>query len=159
MFKELVPYLMVILAVILIRYFVITPVVVDGTSMNYTLKDEEVLLLHKFDRKYTYGDIVVVEREVEKDLIIKRVIALPGDTIYALDGIVYVNNEPIKEEYKKGITFDFNEVKVPDDHYFVMGDNRMHSDDSRRMGPISKDNIKGTVKFRIYPFKEFGLVK
>ena len=72
MFKDLVPYLMVILAVILIRYFVITPVVVDGASMNYTLKDEEVLLLHKFDRKYTYGDIVVIEREVEKDLIIKK---------------------------------------------------------------------------------------
>jgi len=159
MIKEIVPYLMVILVVILIRLFVITPVIVEGKSMTYTLDEDEVLLLSKFDRRYTYGDIVVIEREEEKDLIIKRVIALPGDTISCINGVVYVNNEPIEEDYKKGITFDFLEVKVPKNHYFVMGDNRMGSDDSRRMGPIHKNNIKGTVKLRIYPFNEFGFVE
>ena len=95
MIKEIVPYLMVILVVILIRLFVITPVIVEGKSMTYTLDEDEVLLLSKFDRRYTYGDIVVIEREEEKDLIIKRVIALPGDTISCINGVVYVNNEPI----------------------------------------------------------------
>lgn len=159
MLKEIVPYLMVILVVVIIRFFVITPVIVDGVSMNHTLENDEVLLLRKFDRKYERGDIVVIKREEEKDLIIKRVIALPGDTISCLDSIVYVNGKPLEEKYVKGLTYSFNEIEVPKDHYFVMGDNRMSSDDSRRMGTIDKKNIIGTVSLRIYPFQKFGLVK
>lgn len=159
LFKELFPYLMVIGVVIFIRFFVITPVIVDGTSMNYTLNEDEVLLLRKFDRSYEYGDIVVIKREEENDLIIKRVIALPNDTISCQNSVVYVNGKPLEEDYVKGVTFDFEEIVVPENHYFVMGDNRMRSDDSRRMGPISKENIIGTVKIRIYPFSKLGFVE
>lgn len=156
--KELMPYIMIVISVLLIRYFVITPVVVDGISMNNTLAHDDVLLLRKFDKSYERDDIVVVKREVENDLIIKRIIALPGDTIEAKEGFVYVNGKKVIEDYSVGITVDFESLEVPKNHYFVMGDNRMSSDDSRRMGAIHKKYILGTVSFRIYPFDSFGKI-
>lgn len=152
--KEIYPYALIILVVILIRTFIITPVTVDQVSMNDTLYKGDVLLLKKFDKNYERFEVIVFKRN--NDRLIKRVIALPGEKIKCVSGIVYVNNEEISNEHIKGKTDDFHEVILGDDEYFVMGDNRENSMDSRMFGPIKKENILGTTDFRIFPFNKFG---
>ena len=156
--KELIPYVIIVVVVFFIRTFIITPVRVYGSSMENTLKNNDILLLKKFDKKYDRYDIVVINHTNENyktERIIKRVIALPGETIYVKNGKIYVNDKEISENYTKTITFDFDKVKLSDDEYFVMGDNRMNSEDSRSIGPVKKERILGTVNFRLYPFSKF----
>ena len=156
--KELIPYVIIVVVVFFIRTFIITPVRVYGSSMENTLKNNDILLLKKFDKKYDRYDVVVINHTNENyktERIIKRVIALPGETIYVKNGKIYVNDKEISENYTKTITFDFDKVKLSDDEYFVMGDNRMNSEDSRSIGPVKKERILGTVNFRLYPFSKF----
>lgn len=156
-FKELLPYLLIILAVVLIRIFIITPVSVDGPSMNETLHNGEVLFLKKFDKSFDRYDVVVFVKKGKKDEeLIKRILALPGEKIKCVSGIIYVNNEKIDDSHAYGKTKDFNEVILGDDEYFVVGDNREVSYDSRYFGPIKKENIKGITDFRLFPFSKFG---
>ena len=159
--KELIPYVIIVVVVFFIRTFIITPVRVYGSSMENTLKNNDILLLKKFDKKYDRYDVVVINHTNENyktERIIKRVIALPGETIYVKNGKIYVNDKEISENYTKTITFDFDKVKLSDDEYFVMGDNRMNSEDSRSIGPVKKERILGTVNFRLYPFSKFGKI-
>lgn len=156
--KEIIPYVVIILVVIILRTFVITPVQVDGSSMYPTLKDNQVLILKKYDKSYKRFDIVVLK--YGKDKLVKRVIGVPGDIIKYEDNKLYVNGKYVKEKFLKDVvTSDFTEVVVPDDHYFVMGDNRENSKDSRIFGVIKKDKICGTVSFSIFPFNRFGKIK
>ena len=155
-FKEIYPYLIIIIVVVLFRTFIMSPIRVNGPSMDTTLKDGQLMILNKLG-KVERGKIVVVD--IPGDIIIKRVIALPGDSIYALDGKVYVNDEEIKEDYILNETSDFEKVFLKKDEYFVMGDNREVSLDSRSIGPVKKSQIKGTTKFRFFPFTKFGIVK
>ena len=159
--KELIPYVIIVVVVFFIRTFIITPVRVYGSSMENTLKNNDILLLKKFDIKYDRYDVVVINHTNENyktERIIKRVIALPGETIYVKNGKIYVNDKEISENYTKTITFDFDKVKLSDDEYFVMGDNRMNSEDSRSIGPVKKERILGIVNFRLYPFSKFGKI-
>ena len=153
---ELIPYLVILVVVVVIRTYICTPIIVSGPSMQPTLDGGELMLLNKlsnFDR----FDVVVVDIETEE--IIKRIIALPGETITCERGIVYVNGKRQDEEYSQGYTFDFEKITLAEDEYFVMGDNREDSKDSRMIGPIKEDQIKGTAKFVLYPFREFGNIE
>ncbi len=155
--KEILPYVLIIIAVILIRTFIITPVRVDGASMDQTLEDGQILLLYKLSN-IDYGDIVVLDEEKEGEIIIKRIIGMPGDTVSIKDNTVYVNGEELEEDYAYGETSDYEEITLGDDEYFILGDNRPISKDSRYFGPVKEDEIIGKVIFRLWPFNKFGTI-
>ena len=155
--KEIIPYIVILIVVILIRTFLVTPVVVSGPSMKPTLEGGEVMILNKNGSIDRFDVIVAqIEKDGQIEDIIKRVIALPGETISCEDGIVYVNDKKQEEDYSKGITHDFEKVELKDNEYFVMGDNREDSLDSRRIGPLNVEQIKGTTKLVVYPFSKVG---
>ena len=156
--KEIIPYVIVVIVVILIRTFLVTPIRVNGSSMYPTLKDKEIMILNKIGKTVNgidRFDIVVLK---EDDYLIKRVIALPGEKISCQNGNVYINGKKLKDKYGSGLTSDFEPIEVPKNSYFVMGDNRENSKDSRYIGPINKNEIKGKTSFILFPFKNFGKV-
>ena len=155
--KEILPYVLIIIAVILIRTFIITPVRVDGASMDQTLEDGQILLLYKLSN-IDYGDIIVLDEEKEGEIIIKRIIGMPGDTVSINDNTVYVNGEELEEDYAYGETSDYEEITLGDDEYFILGDNRPISKDSRYFGPVKEDEIIGKIIFRLWPFNKFGTI-
>lgn len=165
--KTILSYASIIAIVILIRVFFVDPVRVDGRSMDTTLQNGEVMLLNKI--VYKRHDIkrfdIVVIKEGNK-LIIKRVIGLPGETVEYKDNQLYINGEKIDDPYPSTPTDNFSiedigHKKVPGDTYFVMGDNRSDSLDSRyaSVGVINKSQILGRARFIIWPINRFGSVK
>ncbi len=154
--NELIPYVVILVVVVIIRTFFITPIVVSGPSMQPTLDGGEVMILNKRGTLDRF-DVVVVDNVTED--IIKRIIAMPGETISCEEGIVYVNGRRQDESYSKGITYSFEKITLADDEYFVMGDNRQDSKDSRVIGPIKKDMIKGTTNLIILPFNKIGKIE
>ena len=163
--KELYPYVVIVVVVVLFRTFIATPVRVDGTSMDTTLKNGEILILNKLDKNYERFDVVVVNVEVDgkESKLVKRIIGLPGESIEYKDNELYINNEVI-EDVASARTNDFslkgiyNIEKLPEDSYFVMGDNRKYSRDSRdyTVGIIKKEDIVGTTTLRIFPLNKIG---
>lgn len=159
--KDSISFIFIILAIILIRLFIVTPVRVDGPSMNDTLQDGDILLLDKYDNTYERFEIVVFNYNGER--LIKRVIGLPRETLSYKNNKLYINGNEIEDNYGLGYTEDFdlkniNLTKIPDNEYLVMGDNRNNSLDSRYIGTISKDKILGSVKYRLFPFTKFGKI-
>lgn len=164
--KEVMPYIIVILIVVILRYFIVSPIQVVGTSMNPNLEDGELMLLNKI--KYVFSDIerfdIVVVDYSNKPLI-KRVIGLPGEKVEYKDDKLYVNGEYVKENFKRnGNTDDYliSELGydiIPKDMYFVVGDNRINSSDSRSIGLIKKEQIEGKANFVLIPFDKFGFIK
>ncbi len=150
--KEIVPYIVIIVVVVLIRLFIATPVRVDGDSMNPTLSNNQILLLNKMDKNYKRFDVIVFNHNGNK--LVKRIIGLPGDKVTYTDNKLYINDKLIKENYTRKNTDDFTSDKVPSDMYFVLGDNRSNSLDSRYIGFISKSDIEGVVNFSIIPPKK-----
>lgn len=166
--KELYPYIVIVVVVVLFRAFIATPVRVDGTSMDSTLKNGEILILNKLDRSYERFDVVVVDVEVDgnKSKLVKRIIGLPGESIEYKDNQLYINGEVIKDVAPSRTNdFSLKEIynidKLPDDCYFVMGDNRKYSRDSRdyTVGIIKKEDIVGTTTLRIFPLNKIGKFK
>lgn len=160
--KENIIYILIIFLIIIIRAFIVTPVMVDGNSMYPTLNDREILLLKKYDKKYDRFDIVVLKYNDEK--LVKRIIGLPGEKVYYKHNILYINGEKVAENFKHDETDNFNIIdigytEIPDDYYLVLGDNRDDSLDSRIIGLVSKEDIKGTVGMRLFPFNKFGKIE
>ena len=154
--KDLFPYILIIVLVILFKQFYYAPIRVNGRSMNNTLKDGDIMILDIVGLRHTEikrFDIVVIDPGSE--YIIKRVIGLPGEEIEYKDNELYINNKKIKDKYAKGKTEDFKLV-VPKGKYFVMGDNRNNSVDSRYYGPFKKNKLLGKTSFTIFPFNRFG---
>lgn len=151
--KELLPYIIIVLVVVLIRTFIITPVRVDGGSMRKTLEDGDILLLYKLS-KPKFGDIVVLKEKEEKEIIIKRIIGMPGDTVEIKDNVIYINDEEIKDSNAYGETSDYDKITLLDDEYFLLGDNRRISKDSRYFGPVKEEEILGKVVIRLFPFNK-----
>ena len=154
--RELVPYIVITMIVILIRMFIISPVRVDGTSMYPTLSNNEFLLLSKYDQSYGRFDIVVLKYRNER--LVKRIIGLPGETVEYKNNTLYINGKEMEEPFINTNTDDFNlnELgydKIPENYYFVVGDNRGSSLDSRMIGLISKKDLQGTIKLSITGFK------
>lgn len=156
--KEVTPYIVIVVVVVLIRTFIITPVRVDGDSMKNTLKNGDILLLYKLSSIDRF-DIIVLDEEKDNEKIIKRVIGLPGETVAIKNGKIYINDKVIDDEYAYGETSDYNKVTLRDDEYFILGDNRLISKDSRYFGPIKENEIKGKIVFRLFPFTKIGTVQ
>ena len=156
--KEIIPYIVIVVVVVLIRTFIITPVRVDGDSMKNTLKNGDILLLYKLG-SINRLDIIVLDEEKDNEKIIKRVIGLPGETVAIKKGKIYINDKVIDDEYAYGETSDYDKVTLEDDEYFILGDNRLISKDSRYFGPIKKSEIKGKIVFRLFPFTKIGMVQ
>lgn len=163
--KELIPYIIIVVVVVLIRTFIITPVAVDGKSMLPNLTSGQILLLKKFDKSLDRFDVVVIDHDGTR--LIKRVIGLPGEHVEYKANKLYINGEYVEETMISVDTRDFELKKnlgvdtIPEDYYFVVGDNRSVSHDSRSsdIGLISKKEIVGTVDFSIFPFNRFGFIK
>lgn len=156
--KDIVPYIAIVLIVILIRTFFFTPIRVVGPSMNPTLKNGDIMILNKIAKIDRY-DIVVIKSKKASDIIIKRVIGLPGETVEIKEGNIYINGKKIKDKYGFEKKNDYYYVELPKDEYFVLGDNRPISADSRLFGTFKKKEIKGTTKLTIFPFKNIGFKK
>lgn len=155
--KEWVSYFLIILAILLIRLFIITPVRVDGPSMNPTLENKQILLLSKYSKHYERFDIVVFNYAKQK--LVKRIVGLPGEKIEYKNNKLYINNEVVEEEFGHMETGDFSlsdigYETIPDNMYFVVGDNRTNSLDSRYIGLVSASDIEGIVHFSIWPLKK-----
>lgn len=149
--KEVLPYIVILLIVMLIRVYVVTPVIVNGESMSPTLKNNELLLLKKYDKKIERFDIVVFKYNDSR--LIKRVIGLPGDKVEYKDGKLYINDEEMVDPFSN-ITKDFKYIGVVSENsYFVLGDNRNDSVDSRMIGSVTKDMFLGSTDFSIWPIK------
>lgn len=160
--KELMPYVIIIIFVILLRTFVVTPVQVEGTSMYPTLKDREILLLKKYDHSFERFDIVVFNYSGNK--LIKRIIGFPGETVEYKDNKLYINDKRVSETFistQKTEDFKLEDIgydTIPEGYYFVMGDNRTNSTDSRIIGLISKKDIEGATNLSLFPFSEMGRI-
>ncbi len=157
--KELIPYIVIVLVVVLIRGFLVTPVIVSGDSMVPTLEDKELLLLNKINYKLNNikrFDIVVIRLENKE--IIKRVIGLPGEEVTYRDNSLYIDGHEIENDYNFE-TEDFtlkdicNCDYIPEGKYLVLGDNRGVSADSRIMGFIDREDIQGSVEVSLWPIK------
>lgn len=162
--KELYPYVIIVVCVVLFRTFIATPVRVDGDSMRESLHNGDILILNKLDKSYERFDVVVVN--YNKTKLVKRIIGLPGENIEYKNNKLYINNKEIEDvETIRTLDFSLEELysitEIPKEHYFVMGDNRGNSLDSRdyRVGLIKKEDIVGVTIFRLYPFNKIGLVK
>ena len=154
--KEFLPYFMIILVVVLIKTFVVSPIRVNGASMDPTLNDKDIMLLDEISYRFSdieRFDIVVVKEKDE--YLIKRVIGLPGETVEYKNDKLYIDGKYVKEDFKHKETFDFS-TTLGKDEYFIMGDNRTNSTDSRVFGPISRDKIMGKTSLTILPISRFG---
>jgi signal peptidase I len=150
----------------LIVVFLYQPVRVEGTSMLPRLDDQDRLFVNKFVYRFTAierGDVVVFHypRDPEKSYI-KRVIALPGDRLRIDHGTVWLNGQPqsepyIPEEYHDSVSYP--EIVVPADSYFMMGDHRCISSDSRTFGPVERSFIYGKAAFVYWPASDAGTVR
>lgn len=152
-------------ASILIIMFLYQPVRVEGTSMLPRLEDRDRLFINKFVYHFEAihrGDVVVFHypRDPEKSYI-KRVIAVPGDRLRIDRGEVYLNGRLLREPYvpeQYRDTKSMPEMIVPEDGYFMMGDHRSISSDSREFGPVDRDLIYGKAVFVYWPTKDAGVV-
>lgn len=163
--------LIAIILGLLISKFVIQRSEVVGRSMEDTLHDEDQLVVDKLTLLFSSperGDIVTVNGakahndNKEVGMLVKRVVALPGDTLDFKDGKVIINGQEIEEDYLSAGTYTMapfgwqGEIRIPEGHYYVLGDNRGNSADSRVFGPVPENAIEGKVWIRIYPFDKFG---
>jgi signal peptidase I len=158
----------IVLAVILYFgiSFAVQTVHVEGLSMFATLDDNDYLIANKIDYRLhspQRGDIVILRPPTLSTTdYIKRVIALPGERLLIRDGVVYINGHKLDEPYLPEawtVNTDWggpNGTVIPANEYFVMGDNRNRSQDSRVFGPITSDRIDGRAWFRIWPLDHFG---
>ncbi len=175
-----------IVIALLIRGLIFEPVIIDGSSMNDTLVNRDRVILNKIGLAFSepkIGEIVVIEIEPPKYSLfkflndftwakkflptitgidyIKRIVAESGDKVEIKNGYLYINDikqneDYLKEEQSTKPKFISYPYIVPEGEFFVLGDNRLHSTDSREFGSISKDKILGKVSFRIWPLISIG---
>lgn len=172
--KEAVQSSLVLLIALAVSLFIVTFIgqrtVVDGESMEDTLYHGDNLIVDKVS--YRFGepdrfDVIVFPAHYDSSVyLVKRVIALPGETIYIdEEGKIYINDELLDEDFGKEVILSAGKASEPitlgEDEYFVMGDNRNNSLDSRdyMVGNIKKDEIMGRAWVRIYPFDQIGFVE
>jgi signal peptidase I len=159
-----------LLVSVAVSVFIITflyqPVRVEGTSMLPRLENQDRLFINKFLYRFSSierGDVVVFRypRDPQKSYI-KRVIALPGDRICVEDGTVWLNGKPLREPYVPEEYRDqrsMAEIVIPDGSYFMMGDHRSISSDSREFGPVARSLVYGKAVFVYWPQRDAGVVR
>lgn len=151
----------------LLRSFVFVLATVNGPSMEPTLQNNEKILVTRYSyyfHEIERGDVIVCRFDNENfpDYYVKRVIALGGETVKIENGVVYVNDTPLEENYiKEPPQNDMDEVLVPAGYVFVMGDNRNNSTDSRKsyIGPIAQELVVGKARCILFPFSNFGAIE
>jgi signal peptidase I len=161
--KDLCITLGLALAIFLILQTTIQSSIVDGSSMEPGLKDRQRLIVVKSAYSFKAperGDIIIIHPPVApQNQWVKRVIGLPGDTIEVKNKTVYVNDIPLDEPYiSERPEYVLAPYKVPDDNYFVLGDNRNESSDSHRRWTVDRKEIVGEVWLRIWPLSNWGIV-
>ena len=162
-----------LLIIVLLTWVIVTFVgqrtKVDGHSMEPTLSDGDNLIVDKLSYRFRdperYDIIVFPYQHAENTYYIKRIIGLPGETVQVIDGYVYINGEKLDEHYGAEVMEDpgiaAEPIKLGDDEYFVLGDNRNNSEDSRHasVGNVKRSYIEGKVWLIVSPKDHFGLVK
>ncbi len=161
-----------VLIALLINLFLAQATRVYGQSMEPNLHTDQRLIVEKLSyNRYVrqflsfdgpqQGDVVVIRLgSQQNELLIKRVIGLPGDVVEIHDGQVFVNNQPLNEPYLEGITSGFyGPVTIPPLHIFVLGDNRNFSNDSRNFGTIPLKDVVGRAWFSYWPVDQVGLIQ
>ena len=143
--KYIINILIIGLIMFLVNRFFIQICFVQGDSMSPTLKNGNMVFIKKFDLKFNYNDIVIIEKKDKT--IIKRIVGLPNDSIKIDDNYLYINNEKKEDIYIEDAGNLKNEIVLKENEYFVLGDNLQHSIDSRfnEIGIISKNEIIGTI--------------
>ena len=167
---EIAAYL--IMAILIIKFvpkYVMERVSVEGESMMETLHDGDQLIGEKLSVRFNnlkrYDIIYFAPKGNHKSVdFIKRIIGLPGETIYIVDSVVYVNGRPLQEDFAREADFlaytAASPITLAEDEFFVMGDNRNHSTDSRSssVGVVHLKDIEGRAVFRLWPLSDFGKI-
>lgn len=158
-----------VIIVLLIRSFLFTIIQVDGPSMSDTLLNGDRLFVTVADMKLNGPerfDVVICRYPDSRDNYVKRVIGMPGETLEVKKGVLYINGEAVEEAFlsdSRTVRFDkasndFGPVVIGGNEYFVMGDNRDNSNDSRNVGVITGNMVTGKVRQIIWPLDRFGSV-
>jgi signal peptidase I len=164
--------IVVILAVMVMIYlFIMSPQEINGQSMDPTFHNGEYILTNKIEFKLINpkrGEIVIFKSPQNKDIdYIKRIIGLPGERLKLVNSSFYINDVKLDESsyltpdvitYAGSFLHENEEITVAEGKYFVCGDNRQHSSDSREFGPIAVDDFIGRAIFRYWPFSRTGLI-
>ena len=153
----LVAFILIVVAFIVVRSFVLEKVVVSGQSMEPTFHNGDVCLQLKSGYELERYDVVVAE--IDGEFVIKRVIALPYETIQILDGAVYINGDVLTTDAgmkMKDAGCASTSITLSDDEYFLIGDNRNNSVDCRIWGSVKGNQIDGKVILRYFPFDEMS---
>ncbi|MBI4066076.1 signal peptidase I [Candidatus Gottesmanbacteria bacterium] len=163
--------IVVILAIMVMIYlFIMSPQEINGASMEPSFHNGEYILTNKIEYKLRdpkRGDVVIFKSPRNKDIdYIKRIIGEPGDRVELIGGNFYVNGIKLDELYLGSGTYtstgnylrEGTEAVVPEGRYFVAGDNRGHSSDSREFGPVPKEDFIGKALLRYWPFSEAGMI-
>lgn len=151
-----------------IRAFLFEPVRVEGSSMLNTLANGEFMIATKWN--YLWNDperfdVIICKYPGRNETFVKRIIGLPGETVEIRGGRLFINGAEVDQpfdlaadtkDYPSGYAYKNN--VVPEGQYFVMGDNRDHSNDSRSIGPLSRDMIRGHVRFVVFPFDKIRAI-
>jgi signal peptidase I len=138
-----------------LRFFVFEFIRVDGESMLPTLEDKEYVFMEKVTYWFSgpeRGDIIICSYPNSPNTYVKRVIGTPGDRIRITGGVLYINDTANYDYYQGVMLNDMDEVAVPEDHVFVMGDNRNNSMDSTSIGPLPYSMVQGKALFVVWPF-------
>jgi len=168
--KEIISWIKLIVTAFIIAFilktFIFQIAYVKGPSMEPTLYEGQILIVSKLNYRLgspKRGDIVVLNDNLEHKDLIKRVIGLPGENVDIKDGFVYINGELLEEDYISVPTYEngFEASDVPENKYFVLGDNRPESRDSRSssLGFVERENIMGKAVFRLWPLNKLGTIK
>lgn len=158
--------------VYLLTHFIAKPIRVEGSSMYPTLKDGEIGITNVFAVKFgevSRFDVVIIYNEERGEHWVKRVIGLPGDSVESKADVLYINGKAVDQffldqsyiaEFQKDglFTSDFGPVTLKENEYWLMGDNRIRSEDSRIHGPFTEEELVGKDALILFPFSEMGLV-
>ena len=151
-----------ILLALVLRSFVFTFVIVDGPSMQDLLYTDDFMLVSRLHYSLgtpQRGDVAMCHFPGSEANYVKRVIGLPGETIECRDKVTYINGQPLAEPYlTRENSWDFGPIDIPEGQYFMLGDNRLDSHDSRRVGPLPKDMLVGRAMFVIWPLNRVHML-
>ena len=164
-------FIVLVLIFLLLQYFVGQHIEVNGSSMENTLSNGDHLILEKVSYRFNDPerfDIVVFRpfdtKEQKNTFFIKRIIGLPGETVQIIDGQIYINGEVSEEDYGNDVIRNpgiaSSKITLDDDEYFLLGDNRNNSSDSRfsEVGPVKREAIIGRAWMRIWPLNKIGIL-